>query len=81
ERTRLPLLQRKDIRRRFDLQAVVLGVEEELNLLFAKTFDIEGFGATSVKKLYDAINDRREIALNRFLFGLGIRHVGEVNAK
>ncbi len=34
-----------------------------------------------MKKLYDAINDRREIALHRFLFGLGIRHVGEVNAK
>ncbi|WP_273794420.1 NAD-dependent DNA ligase LigA [Brucella intermedia] len=46
-----------------------------------KLENIEGFGATSVKKLYDAINDRREIALNRFLFGLGIRHVGEVNAK
>ena len=46
-----------------------------------KLENIEGSGATSVKKLYDAINDRREIALNRFLFGLGIRHVGEVNAK
>ncbi|MCH4541553.1 DNA ligase (NAD(+)) LigA [Ochrobactrum sp. POC9] len=46
-----------------------------------KLENIEGFGVTSVKKLYDAINDRREIALHRFLFGLGIRHVGEVNAK
>lgn len=46
-----------------------------------KLQNIEGFGATSVKKLYDAIDARREIALHRFLFGLGIRHVGEVNAK
>ncbi len=46
-----------------------------------KLENIEGFGATSVKKLYAAINERREIALSRFLFGLGIRHVGEVNAK
>ncbi len=46
-----------------------------------KLENIEGFGATSVRKLYDAINARREIALPRFLFGLGIRHVGEVNAK
>ncbi len=49
--------------------------------VFKKLENIDGFGATSVKKLYDAINDRREIALHRFLFGLGIRHVGEVNAK
>ncbi len=46
-----------------------------------KLENIEGFGATSVRKLYAAINERREIALSRFLFGLGIRHVGEVNAK
>src|SRR5690606_23756911 len=46
-----------------------------------KLENIEGFGTTSVRKLYDAINNRREIALSRFLFALGIRHVGEVNAK
>ncbi|MBC2885926.1 NAD-dependent DNA ligase LigA [Ochrobactrum sp. CM-21-5] len=46
-----------------------------------KLENIEGFGAVSVKKLYEAIDARRDIALSRFLFGLGIRHVGEVNAK
>ena len=49
--------------------------------LLKKLENIEGFGAVSVKKLYDAIDARRSIALNRFLFGLGMRHVGEVNAK
>ncbi|MBB6259818.1 DNA ligase (NAD+) [Paenochrobactrum gallinarii] len=49
--------------------------------LLKKLEHIEGFGAVSVKKLYAAINERREIALSRFLFGLGIRHVGEVSAK
>lgn len=43
--------------------------------------NIEGFGATSVRKLYDAIDLRRNITLSRFLFALGIRHVGEVNAR
>ncbi len=34
-----------------------------------------------VGKLLDAIDTRREIALDRFLFALGIRHVGEVTAR
>jgi len=34
-----------------------------------------------VRKLYEAIDNRREIALNRFIFALGIRHVGETTAK
>ncbi|MEJ6398943.1 NAD-dependent DNA ligase LigA [Yoonia sp. 208BN28-4] len=40
----------------------------------------DGFGKTSVKKLFQAIEDRREIAFNRVLFSLGIRHVGEAAA-
>ncbi|AQX28240.1 MULTISPECIES: NAD-dependent DNA ligase LigA [unclassified Bartonella] len=43
--------------------------------------NMEGFGAVSVRKLYNAINARRKISLGRFLFALGIRHVGEVNAQ
>jgi DNA ligase (NAD+) len=41
----------------------------------------EGYGQTSVRKLFDAIEARREIPLNRFIFALGIRHVGETNAR
>ena len=41
----------------------------------------EGFGETSVRNLFDAIDARRRIALNRFLYALGIRHVGETNAR
>ena len=43
--------------------------------------DWEGFGETSVKNLFDAIDARRTIVLNRFLFALGVRHVGETNAR
>jgi len=46
-----------------------------------KLENIDGFGKVSVRKLYDAINARRSIALNRFIYALGIRHVGETNAK
>ena len=41
----------------------------------------DGWGSTSVAKLYAAINSRRSIALNRFIFALGIRHCGETTAK
>ncbi|SFS10909.1 NAD-dependent DNA ligase LigA [Yoonia litorea] len=37
----------------------------------------EGWGEKSATKLFDAIDDRREIALARVIFSLGIRHVGE----
>ena len=41
----------------------------------------DGYGDTSVEKLFAAIDDRREIDFHRFLFALGIRHIGEGNAK
>ncbi|HET8973489.1 MAG TPA: NAD-dependent DNA ligase LigA [Pseudolabrys sp.] len=40
----------------------------------------EGFGETSVRNLFDAIDTRRTIALDRFIYALGIRHVGETTA-
>ena len=46
-----------------------------------KLKDREGWGATSVRNLFGAINGRRRIALNRFIYALGIRHVGESTAK
>ena len=49
--------------------------------LLTKLENIEGFGRVSVRKLFDAIDARREIALQRFIFALGIRHVGETTAK
>jgi DNA ligase (NAD+) len=46
-----------------------------------KLENIDGFGKVSVGKLFNAIDARREIALNRFIYALGIRHIGETNAK
>ena len=40
----------------------------------------EGFGKTSVGNLFNAIEARREISLERFIYALGIRHVGETTA-
>jgi DNA ligase (NAD+) len=41
----------------------------------------EGWGEQSVKKLFEAIDARRQIPLDRFINALGIRHVGETTAK
>ncbi len=43
--------------------------------------DREGWGAQSVKKLFDAIANRQEVELNRFIYGLGIRQIGQATAK
>jgi DNA ligase (NAD+) len=40
----------------------------------------EGYGETSVRNLFAAIRERREISLDRFIFALGMRHVGETTA-
>ena len=42
---------------------------------------VEGFGEISVRKLFAAIDERRQVPLSRFLYALGIRHIGETNAK
>jgi DNA ligase (NAD+) len=42
--------------------------------------EVEGFGETSVRNLFAAIAARREIALERFIYALGVRHVGETTA-
>jgi DNA ligase (NAD+) len=41
----------------------------------------EGFGEVSVRNLFNAIRARREIALERFIYALGMRHVGETTAR
>lgn len=38
----------------------------------------EGWGEKSAANLFQAIEDKRKIPLNRLIFALGIRHVGEV---
>ncbi|MEL6746132.1 MAG: helix-hairpin-helix domain-containing protein, partial [Pseudomonadota bacterium] len=41
----------------------------------------DGYGDTSAANLFAAIEERRTIALPRFIFALGMRHIGEGNAK
>ncbi|WP_422371041.1 NAD-dependent DNA ligase LigA [Hoeflea sp.] len=68
----LPIRQPADI---FTLKA-----RDEANGL-QRLKNRDGYGETSAQKLFDAIEARREIALDRLIFALGIRHVGEQTAK
>jgi DNA ligase (NAD+) len=41
----------------------------------------EGFGEVSVRNIFAAIKARQTISLERFIYALGIRHVGETTAR
>jgi len=41
----------------------------------------EGWGAKSAANLFESINARREMPLDRFIYALGIRHIGETTAR
>jgi DNA ligase (NAD+) len=45
-----------------------------------KLEQFEGYGETSVRNLFAAIEGRRSIALERFIYALGMRQVGETTA-
>jgi DNA ligase (NAD+) len=47
----------------------------------ARLRELDGWGTRKVEKLVAAIEARRRIPLARFIYGLGIRFVGEVNAR
>ncbi|MGR3803947.1 MAG: NAD-dependent DNA ligase LigA [Marinibacterium profundimaris] len=67
----LPVKEPADI---FTLQS-----RDSANL--TKLANRDGWGEASAKNLFQAIEDKREIQLSRLIFGLGIRHVGEVAAQ
>jgi DNA ligase (NAD+) len=46
-----------------------------------KLAEREGFGETSVRNLFASIEARRHPPLNRFIYALGVRHIGETNAR
>ena len=58
----------------FTLQARDAGAKEKLE-------NREGWGGTSAEKLFDAIEARRNVRLDRFIYALGIRHVGEITGR
>jgi DNA ligase (NAD+) len=59
----------------------IFTIEQRNHSSIAKLENKEGWGAQSVQKLFEAIEARREIGLDRFIYALGIRFVGNNTAK
>ena len=58
---------------------------EEPSDIFKLNFEeikkLEGWGEQSIFNLKEAINNSRKISFDKFIFSLGIRHIGQENAK
>ncbi len=50
-------------------------------LNYQRLESLEGWGKLSIKNLKNAINNSKKIILDRFIYSIGIRHVGQENAK
>ena len=48
---------------------------------YTKINELEGWGSLSIENLKKAINKAKTISLNRFIYSIGIRHIGQENAK
>src|SRR5262249_14704161 len=46
-----------------------------------KLQEVEGYGEVSVRNLFESIRARQEISLERFIYALGMRHVGDTTAR
>jgi DNA ligase (NAD+) len=65
---------------RIRFAADIFTLKERDQAELKKLKDQEGWGSTSVRKLFDAIDERRNPELDKFIFALGIRHVGSTTA-
>ena len=55
--------------------------QDIFKLDFKKIESLEGWGKQSVENLRYSINEKKNISLERFIYSLGIRHIGLENAK
>jgi len=55
--------------------------QDIFKLDFKKIESLEGWGRQSVENLRYSINEKKKISLERFIYSLGIRHIGLENAK
>ena len=55
--------------------------QDIFSLDYKKIEKLEGWGTLSVSNLKYSIEQKKQISLERFIYSLGIRHIGQENAK
>ena len=55
--------------------------QDIFNLNYSQIEKLEGWGKLSISNLKFSIEQKKKISLERFIYSLGIRHVGQENAK
>ena len=55
--------------------------QDIFNLNYKKIEELEGWGKLSASNLKFSIDQKRQIPLDKFIYSLGIRHIGQENAK
>tara|TARA_B100001123_G_scaffold358660_1_gene413660 strand:+ start:46 stop:2076 length:2031 start_codon:yes stop_codon:yes gene_type:complete len=73
-------LGKKIIENFWDIKLIRLP-QDIFKLNYEKIQNLEGWGNLSVSNLKYSINNKKNILLDRFIYSLGIRHVGLENAK
>ena len=71
---------KKIIEKFYNLKMIKLP-QDIFNLDYKKLEKLEGWGKLSVKNLKFSIEQKKKISLERFIYSLGIRHIGQENAK
>ena len=73
-------LGKKIIQNFWDLKLIKLP-QDIFNLNYDKIEKLEGWGKLSASNLKFSIEQKTKISLERFIYSLGIRHIGQENAK
>ena len=67
--------------RKFYEMGLLKSIPDVYNLPYGEIGKLDGFGEKSITKLQQAIEDSKKQPLNRIIYALGIRYVGETTAK
>ena len=73
-------LGKKVVEKFWDLKFIKFP-DDVFNLNFEQISDLDGWGPQSVENLKNSINKSKKIKLEKFIYSLGIRHIGQENAK